>query len=88
MHSIIIEYDLCGSDNDYEELIEAIKAYGIWARITKSTWFIKTSYTCETVRDKLLKHMDNNDRLFVAKLSGEAAWYSTICSDDYLKKNL
>lgn len=32
--------------------------------------------------------MDSNDRLFVATLTGEAAWYNVICDSDFLKKHL
>ena len=31
--------------------------------------------TAEQIRDDLVRHIDVNDELLVAKLSGEAAWY-------------
>lgn len=88
MTSKIIEYDLQKPGRNYDALYAAIKSYEHWARITESTWFIKTSASCVQVRDKLLQVMDTNDRLFVAELSGSAAWYNVICDDDYLKKTL
>lgn len=88
MSSKIIEYDLRKPGRDYEALHEAIKSYGTWAHITESTWFVKTPDTCIQVRDKLLKLMDDNDRLFVGELSGVAAWYNTICEGEFLQKNL
>lgn len=88
MSSKIIEYDLRQPGRDYDALYEAIKSYGTWARITESTWFIKTEATCVQVRDKLLSVMDTNDRLFVGELSGAAAWHNIICDSDFLKKNL
>lgn len=88
MTSMIIEYDLCSPGRNYDELYKAIKAYGTWAHITESTWFIKTNNTCVEVRDNLLAHMDSNDRLFVGMLSGVATWHNVICSSDFLKKNL
>lgn len=36
---------------------------------------ISTSQTAAQVRDNLLQAMDADDGLFVARLSGEAAWY-------------
>ena len=59
MTSMIIEYDLCSPGRNYDELYKAIKAYGTWAHITESTWFIKTNNTCVEVRDNLLAHMDS-----------------------------
>ncbi len=88
MSSKIIEYDLRQPGRDYDALYEAIKSYGTWARITESTWFIKTDATCVQVRDKLLSVMDTNDRLFVGELGGVAAWHNTICDSEFLKKNL
>ena len=63
-------------------------SYDVWARITKSTWFVKTSNSCVAIRDKPLKHMDNNDRIFVAELTGVAAWQNVICDNQYLKENI
>ena len=88
MTSIIIEYDLRSPGRNYDELYKAIKSYGVWARITESTWFVKTSESCVQVRDKLLAHMDGNDRIFVAALTGVVAWSNVLCDSEYLKKNL
>lgn len=88
MNSMIISYDLLKPGHRYDALIEAIKSYGTWAHITESTWFIKTDQTCSQVRDTLSSAIDNNDLLFVAKLTGAAAWTKVLCSNDYLKNNL
>lgn len=88
MTSMIIEYDLRSPGRNYDELYKAIKSYSVWAHITESTWFIKTSESCVQVRDKLLAHMDGNDRIFVAALTGVAAWSNVICDSEYLKRNL
>ena len=88
MSSKIIEYDLRQPGRNYDALYDAIKNYGTWARVTESTWFIKTIETCVQVRDKLSKQMDSNDRIFVGELSGTAAWKNTICDGEYLKDNL
>ncbi len=88
MSSKIICYDLCAPGRNYDELYKTLKSYDVWAHVTESTWFVKTSESCVQVRNNLLSKMDNNDRLFVAELTGEAAWYRVICNDDYLIKHL
>lgn len=88
MSSKIIEYDLRQPNRDYEALYDAIKSYGIWARVTESTWLIKTEDNCVQVRDSLKQKMDTNDRLFVGELTGEAAWKNVICGSDKLKERL
>lgn len=88
MTSKIITYDLRIPNRNYDDLYKAIKSYVIWARVTESTWFVKTSDTCSQIRDKLLANIDQNDRLFVGELSGNAAWHNTICESDFVKKNI
>ena len=46
MTSKIIEYDLKKPGRNYDAVYEIIKSYPVWAHITKSTWFVKTSDTC------------------------------------------
>ena len=69
-------------------MYEAIRNYPIWAHITESTWFVKTDDTCVQIRDALKEKMDSNDRIFVATLTGEAAWNNLICESEYIKENL
>ena len=88
MSSKIISYDLCAPGRNYDELYKAIKAYGTWAHITESTWFVKTESSCVEVRDELLSHLDKNDRIFVGELTGVAAWNNVLCKSSYLKDNL
>lgn len=89
MKSLIVTYDLCGKGKNYDELYERIKQYGTWAHITESSWFIKTSSSCSTVRDHLGAVLDHDDALFVAELTGSAAW-GGLSQDmtNYLKQNL
>lgn len=86
--SKIVTYDLCGTGKDYDDLISAIKSYSGWAKITESAWLIVSDDSCADIRDNLLTYMDSDDRLFVATLTGEAAWQNVICNSDYLKNNL
>ena len=73
MSSFLISYDLI-SDKDYSKLYEAIRNYGSFAHVLESVWIIKSSNSSKDIRDNLRSYIDNNDKLFVAKLSGESAW--------------
>lgn len=68
-----ISYDLKTSGRDYNSLIDAIKAYGVWWHQTESVWIIVTEENAPSVRDNLMKYIDQNDQLFVAALKGEWA---------------
>ena len=70
----IFKYDLHKSGQYYQGVIERIKAYGVWCHIQGSVWIIKSSQTPEQIRNNLDQALDANDSIFVAKLSGEAAW--------------
>ena len=89
MNCFAISYDLIGPNRDYDKLFEAIKAYGTWARINESLWIIKTNETSVNIRDNLKQVMDNNDKLFVAKLTGDGAWNNLSNEiSNWLKNNL
>ncbi|MBF0325305.1 MAG: hypothetical protein HQL42_09545 [Alphaproteobacteria bacterium] len=83
-----ISYDLCKPGQNYSSLHEAIKSYGTWARPLESYWLVVSSKSAVEIRDHLTKHMDSNDKLLVAKLSGEAAWIN-LAKDvsDWILKN-
>ena len=88
MTSKIITYDLCKQGRNYDELYAAIKECNGWARVAESVWFVKTNMSCKELRDKLLSKIDYNDRIFVAELTGVAAWHNTICDGNFLVNNL
>ncbi|QBX93225.1 SinR family protein [Lactiplantibacillus plantarum] len=71
----LISYDLESSSENYEELITAIKSFGGWADLTQSCWCITSGLSAKSIRNHLVKYINENDKLFVAKLSGEAAWH-------------
>ncbi len=85
--TFLITYDL-PEGSDYTELYKALKDYGTWAKITKSTWAIVTDQKATQVRDALLKHIPDGGRLLVAKSGSVSAWRNVICSNEWLKKNL
>ena len=87
MNCYIITYDLRFGGN-YASLHEAIRSYGTWAKVTESTLAVVSAKSAAAIRDHLLQFMDNNDRLFVVKSGGEAAWIRTICKNEWLKEHL
>lgn len=87
MKCYIITYDLRFAKN-YESLIDKIKKYPRWAKITESTWAIVTSQSASDIRNHLRMYMDEDDRLFVIKSGIEAAWKNVMASNEWLKENL
>lgn len=81
-------YDLREPGGNYTKLHEAIKSYGIWAKITESSWAIVTDSNAREIRDYLRLYIDSNDRLFVIKSGHNSAWRNVIASSEWLKKHL
>lgn len=86
----VVAYDLKEPNTpaDYAKIIEAIKAYGTWARLEQSVWLIESNKTATELRDELKNSIrDASDVLFVAKLSGEwASWRIGKSRVDWLKQ--
>ena len=87
MNKFIITYDLRNPGKDYSSLISKIKTYS-YSKVCESVWIIRSNLGSSEIRDSLMKEIDYNDRLFVAKLSGEAAWKNCIDSADKIKEIL
>lgn len=87
MKCYLISYNL-KSERDYTSLYEAIKSYGVWAHILKSTWAIVTDQSAKEIREYLKNFIDQDDKIFVIKSGGEAAWKDVLCTNEWLKNNL
>lgn len=91
MRTVLISYDLVGTSETsagYERLVAAIKRLGLWAKIGKSVWIVRTTEPCARIHDMLWPHVDDSDRLFIIRTRREAAWQNVLCDDDWLQDNL
>lgn len=89
MANYLIGYDLDKPDQDYKDLIDAIKKIGNWWHCLDSTWIVQSEMSATALRDTLTAHIGNSDKLLVTTLSGTAAWFgfNDNCSS-WLKDNL
>jgi hypothetical protein len=72
MKTYVIGYDLKEGQN-YTNLIHAIKKIGPWWHNLDSTWLVKTNATTVAIRDYLVPHMYQGDKLLVLE-SVPATW--------------
>ena len=75
MHKFV-SYDLHNPERNYDSIISAISKYPC-CKINQSDWVIYTADSCSNVRNNLIKHLDYNDSLFVAKLSTGSDWWAS-----------
>ena len=88
MNKIIVTYDLCGANKNYDGLIGRLERFPKYLKLNKSSWLIKTRKSSAEVRDELRNYIDSNDMLFVANLTGESAWTNAESSTSEIKKIL
>ena len=90
MATYIVGYDIHPTrDEKYDNLIEAIKAYGTWWHHLDSTWVIVTDKSVAQIRDDLQQHMYKDDQLLIVQSGKIAAWYGfSDNGSNWLKKNL
>ena len=73
MAAYIVEYGLVNPDKNHPRLSKAIKEkYHYW-RILEFTWIIDASESASQIYEYLEDNIDQNDRLFVCQLAGDAA---------------
>jgi len=73
MAAYIVEYGLVNPDKNHPRLSKAIKRkYHYW-RILEYTWIIDASESAPQIYEYLEDNIDQNDRLFVCQLAGDAA---------------
>lgn len=77
MNRLLISYDLVTPGRDYNNVFQYLKSFPKWVKPLRSLWVIKTSKSCEKVRDELVNLVDRNDRILVVDITGcGAAWYN------------
>ena len=75
MSTYVVTYDLIKQGQNYTCLTEKLKDYPTHWHAQGSVWIIETAKTAAEIRDHLKPCLDANDKLIVARLQGEAAWY-------------
>ncbi len=88
MAVFVLSYDLRNPQRDYSRLYARLSDWDA-LRIVESGYVVSTNDNeSKNIRDDLLDYIDSDDGLFVAKLTGQAAWQKVLCSDQNLKKKL
>lgn len=89
MSMYMVTYDLMKQGQNYTGLIAKLETYPTRWHPQGSVWMIKTEKSAEQVRNELAAVLDSNDKLIVARLSGEAAWMGYPADvSEWLKQNL
>jgi GH43 family beta-xylosidase len=63
----IVTYDL-NKELHRPKIVEAIKTYGSWAKLSESSYAIQTNLTPEQVYNHLKPMIDGNDNIYIISL--------------------
>ena len=63
-----VSYDLNKAGQNYSALYDELKASPGWWHNLDSTWLVSTQESADQLCDRLLRHLDQNDRLLVIKV--------------------
>jgi hypothetical protein len=74
MPAYIVTYDLIAPRKDYNSLYAAIKTYGTHWHMLESNWIVVTDDSASEIWHNLSQHLDDNDKLFIARMTNDAAW--------------
>lgn len=80
MKYFLVIYDLLRPGLSYQPLWDALRDLKA-TRVQESAWVVKGEYEPDGLRDHLLQFMDENDRLFVARIT-TWAWRNVITRFD------
>ncbi|HOV03835.1 MAG TPA: hypothetical protein PLG99_05460 [Kaistiaceae bacterium] len=74
MPAFIVTYDLRQHGQNYDCITKRLESYPTHWHMQQSVWIINTEKSAKEIRDHLTACLDANDKLFVGRLSGQAAW--------------
>jgi hypothetical protein len=74
MVTYIITYDLHNPGKNYENLLSEIRKFD-YIKLGGSSYAIKTNQTAGQIMNVLISYLDNNDQLFVSRLTKSHANY-------------
>lgn len=65
----LVSYDLNKPEQDYPQLIDAIKRYDNACRVLKSQWLIYSDKSATQLFNELVAFVDSNDELFICEVT-------------------
>lgn len=88
MTTFCVSYDLNKSGQNYTALYEELKKSPNWWHHLDSTWLIVTNETADQLRDRIRKHLDDNDTLLIIKVIRPYSGWLNKQAWEWLDKNI
>lgn len=88
MAALLITYDLNSPGQKHAKVLEKVKSFGGWARLSESSYAVANSLTPQQVYDQFKPLLDTNDRIYIITLKQPCAGYGSNEVNDWLNSNL
>lgn len=70
MNTILIHYELHGTNRDYDALYQQIRSCGAWCHVHESLWLVNTTRTASEIRDHVGMVLKQRDQILTIDVSG------------------
>ena len=80
-NNLHISYDLYSPGQNYDDVIDAIKTLGNWAKIQQSFWYVNSTKTAREALDIVWAKCDANDSLYVVDATNNVAAWQNISDE-------
>lgn len=88
MFAYLISYDLHAPAKNREIVEEEIKLFGSWCKYLTNTFLVKTSNNIDVVNNRIIQHLDSNDRLMIIEVKKPIGGRLDSDQWDWIHKNL
>lgn len=88
MATLLVTYDLNKPGKDYGDVLKIVKDQAAWARLSESSYAIKTNLSPHALYKKFEPYIDNNDQIYIITLSKPFWGLGTKEVNDWLENNL
>lgn len=88
MAALLITYDLQSPGQRHTQLLDAIKKFPGWAKLSESSYAVSTQSSPQQVYDYLAQYLDANDNLYVINLTRPYYGRGPQDVNEWLAKNL
>lgn len=88
-NNLFISYDLYQPGQNYQDVAEAIKQLGNWAKVHQSYWYVNSNLSASEACARIWRVMDQNDSLIVVDTSHDQAAWNNLKPDvaEFIKRH-
>lgn len=88
MAALLITYDLNTPGQEHDKILDKIKTFNGWARLSESSYAVSTSLAPNQVYSQFESLLDSNDHIWIVSLKKPYSGFGSKKVIDWLDANL